>query len=66
MYGTSTGSSTHVDNINYNCRSKRRCDLFWFLYIKEVDVVNVTNSNTQLQNVKDFFDTIRSSSYASF
>ena len=33
---------------------------------QRLDVVNVTNSNTQTTNVKGFFDSIRSSSYAVF
>ena len=33
---------------------------------ERADVVNVTNSNTQMSNVKTFFDTIASSSYVVF
>ena len=36
------------------------------LLLKEADVVNVTNATTQTSNVKGFFDSIRSSSYAVF
>ena len=35
-------------------------------HLKDSDVVNVTNATTQTSNVKTFFDSIRSSSYAVF
>ena len=63
MCGTST-SATHVDNII--TIAEERKDAIAFASPQRADVVNITNANTQLQNVKDFFDSIRSSSYAVF
>tara|TARA_A100001011_G_scaffold85928_1_gene90073 strand:+ start:1492 stop:3426 length:1935 start_codon:yes stop_codon:yes gene_type:complete len=63
MCGTST-SAAHVDNII--TIAEERKDAIAFASPQRADVVNITNSNTQTQNVKDFFDTVRSSSYVVF
>jgi hypothetical protein len=59
-----SGSATHVDNLI--TIAEERKDAIVFASPQRSDVVNITNSNTQMQNVKDFFDSIRSSSYAVF
>jgi len=59
-----SGSTTHVDNII--TIAEERKDAIAFASPQRSDVVNVTNSNTQTTNVKGFFDSIRSSSYAVF
>ena len=59
-----SGSTTHVDNLI--TIAEERKDAICFASPQRSDVVNITNSNTQMQNVKDFFDSIRSSSYAVF
>ena len=59
-----SGSTTHVDNIITIAENRK--DAIAFASPQRSDVVNITNSNTQMQNVKDFFDSIRSSSYAVF
>ena len=59
-----SGSATHVDNLI--TIAEERKDAVVFASPQRSDVVNITNSNTQTTNVKDFFDTIRSSSYAVF
>ena len=59
-----SGSTTHVDNII--TIAEERKDAICFASPQRSDVVNVTNSNTQTTNVKGFFDSIRSSSYAVF
>ena len=59
-----SGSATHVDNLI--TIAEERKDAVVFASPQRADVVNITNSNTQTQNVKDFFDTIRSSSYVVF
>ena len=59
-----SGSATHVDNLI--TIAEERKDAIVFASPQRADVVNITNSNTQMQNVKDFFDGIRSSSYAVF
>ena len=63
MSGTST-STAHVDNII--TIAEERKDAVAFASPQRADVVNITNSNTQMQNVKDFFDGVRSSSYVVF
>ena len=63
MSGTST-SAAHVDNII--TIAEERKDAVAFASPQRADVVNITNSNTQMQNVKDFFDGVRSSSYVVF
>jgi len=59
-----SGSSTHIDNLI--TIAEERKDAVVFASPQRSDVVNITNSNTQTNNVKGFFDTIRSSSYAVF
>ena len=59
-----SGSTTHVDNLI--TIAEERKDAICFASPQRSDVVNITNSNTQTTNVKGFFDSIRSSSYAVF
>ena len=59
-----SGSAAHVDNLI--TIAEERKDAVVFASPQRSDVVNVTNSNTQTTNVKGFFDTVRSSSYAVF
>ena len=59
-----SGSSTHIDNLI--TIAEERKDAVVFASPQRSDVVNITNSNTQTNNVKGFFDTVRSSSYAVF
>ena len=58
------GNSTHVDNLITIAENRK--DAIVFASPERTDVVNVTNSNTQTTNVKNFFDSIRSSSYVVF
>ena len=57
-------TATHVDNLISIAESRKDCVVF--ASPERSDVVNVTNSNTQLSNVKAFFDSIASSSYVVF
>ena len=56
--------NTHVDNLITIAENRKDCVVF--ASPQRSDVVNVTNSNTQANNVIDFFDNIRSSSYVVF
>ena len=58
------GDSTHIDNLITIAENRK--DAIVFVSPERADVVNVTNSTTQTTNVKSFFDSIRSSSYAVF
>ena len=58
------GDGTHVDNLITIAENRK--DAVVFASPERSDVVNVTNSHTQTENVKDFFDSRRSSSYAVF
>ena len=58
------GGATHVDNLITIAENRK--DAVVFCSPERSDVVNVTNSNTQLSNVKSFFNSIRSSSYVVF
>ena len=58
------GNATHIDNLIAIAENRRDCVVF--ASPERSDVVNVTNSNTQMSNVKAFFDTISSSSYVVF
>ncbi len=58
------GDSTHIDNLISIAENRRDCVVF--ASPERADTVNVTNSNTQMSNVKAFFDTISSSSYVVF
>ncbi len=58
------GNATHVDNLITIAENRK--DAIVFVSPERSDVVNVTNSTTQTTNVKGFFDSIRSSSYAVF
>ena len=60
----SKGDSTHIDNLITIAENRK--DAIVFASPERADVVDVTNSNTQTQNIKDFFDNIRSSSYVVF
>jgi len=57
-------TATHIDNLISIAESRKDCVVF--ASPERADVVNVTNSNTQMSNVKGFFDTISSSSYVVF
>ena len=63
MAGPSS-SSTHVDNLITIAESRK--DAVVFASPQRSDVVNITNSNTQMSNVIGFFNAIRSSSYVVF
>ena len=58
------GNATHIDNLITIAENRK--DAIVFVSPERADVVNVTNSTTQTTNVKGFFDSIRSSSYAVF
>ena len=58
------GDGTHVDNMISLAESRKDCVAF--ASPERADVVNITNSNTQMQNVLDFFNGIASSSYIVF
>ena len=62
MAGTCT--STHVDNLITIAENRK--DAVVFASPERTDVVDITNTNTQTNNVIDFFDNIRSSSYVVF
>ena len=57
-------SATHVDNLI--TIAENRLDAIVFASPQRADVVNITNSNTQKDNVIEFFDSVRSSSYVVF
>ena len=59
-----SGSTTHIDNLITIAENRK--DAVVFASPQRSDVVNVTNSNTQTNNVIDFFDNIRSSSFVVF
>ena len=59
-----SGSSTHVDNLITIAEDRK--DAIVFASPQRSDVVNISNSNTQKDNVVDFFSTVRSSSYVVF
>lgn len=58
------GDATHVDNMIALAESRKDCVAF--CSPERADVVNITNSNTQMKNVLDFYSTIASSSYVVF
>ena len=59
-----SGSTSHIDNLITIAENRKDCVVF--ASPQRSDVVNIANSNTQTTNVTDFFDSIRSSSYAVF
>jgi phage tail sheath protein FI len=59
-----SGSVTHVDNLITIAEDRK--DAIVFASPQRSDVVNISNSNTQKDNVIDFFSTVRSSSYVVF
>ena len=59
-----SGSTTHIDNLITIAEDRKDCVVF--ASPQRSDVVNITNSNTQTNNVIGFFDNIRSSSYIVF
>jgi len=59
-----SGSVTHVDNLITIAENRK--DAIVFASPQRADVVNISNSNTQKDNVIDFFSTVRSSSYVVF
>jgi len=58
------GDSTHIDNLITIAENRK--DAVVFASPERSDVVNVTSSETQTNNVKSFFDGVRSSSYVVF
>ena len=58
------GTATHIDNLVTIAESRKDCVVF--ASPERSDVVNVSNSETQTNNVKGFFDAITSSSYLVF
>ena len=58
------GDSTHAASM-IDLAQKRK-DLMVFISPESSDVVNVSNSHTQTNNVKQYFDNLSSSSYAVF
>ena len=58
------GDATHVDNLITIAENRK--DAVVFASPERSDVVNVASSNTQTNNVKSFFDAVRSSSYVVF
>jgi len=58
------GDATHIDNLITIAENRK--DAVVFASPERSDVVNVADSNTQTNNVKGFFDSIRSSSYIFF
>ena len=56
--------ATHVENMITIAEARKDCVVF--ASPERADVVNVTNTNTQKDNVIDFFSTISSSSYVVF
>jgi phage tail sheath protein FI len=58
------GDATHIDNLITIAENRK--DAVVFASPERADVVNVADSNTQTNNVKGFFDSIRSSSYIFF
>jgi phage tail sheath protein FI len=59
-----SGSVTHVDNLITIAENRK--DAIVFASPQRSDVVNISNSNTQKDNIVDFFSTVRSSSYVVF
>ena len=59
-----SGSTTHVDNLITIAENRK--DAIVFASPQRSDVVNISNSNTQKDNVVDFFNAVRSSSYVVF
>jgi len=58
------GNAAHVDNVITIAETRK--DAVAFVSPERTDVVNITNSNTQTNNVIDFYSSIRSSSYVVF
>ncbi len=58
------GDATHIDNLITIAENRK--DAVVFASPERADVVNVADSNTQTNNVKGFFDSVRSSSYIFF
>ena len=58
------GDATHIDNLITIAENRK--DAVVFASPERSDVVNVASSETQTNNVKGFFDGIRSSSYVVF
>jgi len=59
-----SASTAHVDNVVNTVENRK--DAMAFVSPQRSDVVNITNTNTQKNNIIDFFDNIRSSSYVVF
>jgi phage tail sheath protein FI len=59
-----SGNSTHVENLITIAENRK--DAIAFVSPERTDVVNITDSNTQLINVLGFYSSITSSSYVVF
>ena len=59
-----SGDATHIDNLITIAEKRKDCVVF--ASPERSDVVNITNSNTQKDNVVGFFNGISSSSYVFF
>ena len=59
-----SGDATHIDNLITIAEKRKDCVVF--ASPERSDVVNVSNSNTQKDNVVNFFNGISSSSYVFF
>jgi len=59
-----SGTSVHVENLITIAENRK--DAVVFVSPERTDVVNITDSNSQLTNVLDFFSGITSSSYVVF
>ena len=59
-----SGSASHIDNLITIAENRKDCVVF--ASPQRSDVVNISNSNTQTANVIEFFNSIRSTSYAVF
>jgi phage tail sheath protein FI len=57
-------TATHIENLITIAENRKDCVAF--VSPERADVVNVTNGNTQKQNVIDFYSSISSSSYVTF
>ena len=58
------GDSTHIDNLITIAENRK--DAVVFASPERSDVVNIASSETQTNNIKSFFDGVRSSSYVVF
>jgi hypothetical protein len=59
-----SGDSTHIDNLITIAENRKDCVVF--ASPERSDVVNITNTNTQKDNIVSFFNGVGSSSYVFF